>query len=98
MCRYGGFSSGVKAQGTNLGYPTPSYTPSSASYPNTASYSSAQEKVIASYIAQKTTGGYGGGGGGGRVPNKKPYNPNSQSVYLCEVCKISCASPAVSVC
>ena len=92
--RYG-FNSGVKT-GTQPGvkstYSTPSYTPSSASYPNPASYNAAQEKVIASYIAQKTGGG---GGGAAKYQNKKPYNPNNQAVYFCEVCKISCASSMV---
>ena len=77
---------------------TPSYTPSSASYPNTASYTSAQEKVIANYIAQKTVVGGGGGGGGGKYAGKKPFSTSNQAVYFCEVCKISCASSMVSVC
>ena len=71
----------------------PSYTPSSASYGSTGSYTSTQEKVISNYIAQKAMGGGGGGGVG-----KKPYNPNNQAVYFCDICKISCASSMVSPC
>ena len=67
----------------------PSYIPSSASYGSTGSYTSTQEKVISNYIAQKAMGGGGGVG-------KKPYNPNNQAVYFCDICKISCASSMVN--
>jgi hypothetical protein len=85
------FSTGVNTTtqpGVKSGYSTPSYTPSSASYPSTASYNTTQEKVIANYIAQKTAVG----SGVGKFQNKRPYNPNNQAVYFCDVCKISCAS------
>lgn len=72
----------------------PSYTPSSASFSNTSSYTSAQEKVIANYIAQKTTGA--AAVPGAKFGVGKKYNPNNQAVYFCEVCKISCASSMVS--
>ncbi|CAI8057322.1 Zinc finger RNA-binding protein [Geodia barretti] len=88
--RYG-ISTGVNTTtqpGVKSVYSTPPYTPSSASYPSTASYNATQEKVIAHYIAQKTAVG----SGAGKFQNKRPYNPNNQAVYFCEVCKISCAS------
>ena len=98
-CRYGAYSSGPKS--TPLGVilqtvrpvaSAPSYTPSSASFTNAGSYNSAQEKVIANYIAQKT----GSVTGLGKFAGKKPYNASNTTVYFCDICKISCASSMVS--
>ena len=68
--------------------------PSSASFGSTANYTSSQENVIANYIAQKTSGT---AAGVGKFPVRKPYNPNNQAVYFCDICKISCASSMVGV-
>lgn len=100
VSRYGSYGGSVKSQSAVkpavIAVSTPSYTPSSASYATTDTYSSTQEKVIVNYIAQKTGGGGGGGGGGGKYPGKKLFNTTNQAVYFCEVCKISCASSMVS--
>ena len=100
--RYGSYSSTAKTTPSatqQAGKPAtvpsaPSYMPSSASYASTASYTSTQEKVIANYIAQKTAGG---GGAAGKFAGRKPYNPSNQTVYFCDICKISCASSMVGV-
>lgn len=96
LFRYGAYNSTSKDFSSKpvSASAAPSYTPSSASYNNTSSYTSAQEKVIANYIVQKTTGA--AAAPTGAKFGVKKYNPNNQAVYFCEVCKISCASSMVS--